>query len=157
MLWWAQLPPFLYWVFLAVFQVLDRRFPVLHFYGNVCNWSPKKIWPRMDWFWVFMENGFFRWLHISMDWNLEDSRLYYSSLTPSFFSMFSFMGNLVCSLKMLVIFSHRNLQYRLINYSNAMQLYFLPLFVFQPIFLLSSGKTLWLLLKIINSVFQVSC
>ena len=39
--------------FSAVFQVLDWSFLVLQFYGNVCNWIPKKIWPRMDWFWGF--------------------------------------------------------------------------------------------------------
>ena len=54
--------------FSAVFQVLDWSFFVLHFYGNVCNWMPKVIWPRMDWFWGFLlENFFFRWLHICMD------------------------------------------------------------------------------------------
>ena len=43
--------------FSAVFQVLDWSFVVLHFYGNVCNWIPKVIWPRMDWFWdFFLEN-----------------------------------------------------------------------------------------------------
>ena len=41
-----------YWneFFSAVFQVLDWSFLVLHFDGNVCNWIPKVIWPRMDWF-----------------------------------------------------------------------------------------------------------
>ena len=59
-----------YWneFFSAVFQVLDWSFLVLHFYGNVCNWIPKVIWPRMDWFWGFLlEHGFFRWLHNCMD------------------------------------------------------------------------------------------
>ena len=36
------------------------------------------------------------------------------------FSMFSLRGILVCFLKMLVIFSHRVLQYRLISFRNAM-------------------------------------
>ena len=59
--------------FSAVFQVLDWSFLVLHFDGNVCNWIPKVIWPRMDWFWGFLlENGFFRWLNICMDWNLQE-------------------------------------------------------------------------------------
>ena len=59
--------------FSAVFQVLDWNFLVLHFDGNVCNWIPKVIWPRMDWFWGFLlENGFFRWLHICIDWNLQN-------------------------------------------------------------------------------------
>ena len=51
-----------YWneLFSAVFQVLDWRFLVLHFDWNVCNWIPKVIWPRMNWFWGFLlENGFF--------------------------------------------------------------------------------------------------
>ena len=54
--------------FLAVFQVLDWSFFVLHFYGNVCNWIPKLIWPRTDWFWGFsLEKGFFRRLHVLID------------------------------------------------------------------------------------------
>ena len=58
--------------FSAVFQVLDWSFLVLHFDGNVCNWIPKVIWPRIDWFWGFLlENGFFRRLHICIDWNLQ--------------------------------------------------------------------------------------
>ena len=44
-----------YWIefFSAVFQVLDWSFLVLHFYGNVCNWIPKVIWPPMDWLWGY--------------------------------------------------------------------------------------------------------
>ena len=63
-----------YWneFFAALFQVLDWSFLVLHFDWNVCNWIPKVIWPRMDWFWGFLlENGFFRWLHICIDWNFS--------------------------------------------------------------------------------------
>ena len=37
----------------VVFSVLDWSFLLLHFDGNVCNWIPKVIWPRMDWVWVF--------------------------------------------------------------------------------------------------------
>ena len=59
--------------FSAVFQVLDWSFLVLHFDENVCKWIPKVIWPRTDCFWGFsLENGFFRWLHICMDWNLKE-------------------------------------------------------------------------------------
>ena len=39
--------------FSPAFQVLDGSFLVFHFDGNVCNWIPKAIWPRMDWFWFF--------------------------------------------------------------------------------------------------------
>ena len=77
-----------YWneFFSAVFQVLHWSFLVLHFDGNVCIWIPKVIWPRMDWFWGFLlENGFFRWLHISMDWNLQEMFNCYSILTTSIF------------------------------------------------------------------------
>ena len=73
------------------------------------------------------------------------------------FSMFSLRGFLVCSLKMLVLFSHMILWYRLKSLRKAMQLYLLSLFVFEPIFLGSSGKCLWLLLKTIESVFRVLC
>ena len=80
-----------YWneFFAAVFQVLDWSFLVLHFEGNVCNWIPKMIWPRMDWFWVFLlGNGFFRWLHICMDWNLQELLNFFSFLTTSNFFNF---------------------------------------------------------------------
>ena len=81
-----------YWneFFSAVFQVLDWSFLVFHFDGNVCNWIPKVIWPRMDWFWGFLlENGFFRWLRICMDWNLQELLNCYSFLTTwNFFDVF---------------------------------------------------------------------
>ena len=73
-----------YWneFFSAVFHVLDWSCLVLHFDGNVCNWIPKAIWPLMGWFWGFLlENGFFRWLHICMDWNLLELLSCYSFLT----------------------------------------------------------------------------
>ena len=92
-----------YWneFFSAVFEVLDWSFLVLHFWGNVCNWIPKAIWPRMDWFWGFLlKNGFFCWLNICMDWNLQEMLNCFSFLTTSiFFSIFSSRGILVCSLK----------------------------------------------------------
>ena len=84
-----------YWneFFSAVFQVLDWSFLVLHFYGNVCNWIPKVIWPRMDWFWGFLlENGFFRWLHICVEWNLQEMLNCYSFLTTSNFFDVQFEG-----------------------------------------------------------------
>ena len=96
-----------YWneFFSAVFQVLDWSFLVLHFDGNVCNWIPKVNWLRMDWFWSFLlENGFFRWLHICMDWNLQELLNCYSFLTTWIFLLFSLRGILICSLKMLVLF-----------------------------------------------------
>ena len=54
--------------FSAVFHVSDWSFLLLHFDGNVCNWIPKVIWPRMDWFWGFLlEKCFFRSPKICMD------------------------------------------------------------------------------------------
>ena len=106
--WWVQLPPLLEWVFSAVFQVLDWSLLVFNFYGNVCNWIPKVIWPRMDWFWGFLlKNGFFRWFHICMDWNLQQLLNCSFFWRHQFFSMFSLSGILVCSSKMLVLFSPR--------------------------------------------------
>ena len=68
----------------AVFQVLDWSFLVLHFDGNVCNWIPKLIWPSMNWFCGFLlENGFFRWPHICIDWNLQELLNCCSFLTTS--------------------------------------------------------------------------
>ena len=57
---------------LTVSKVLDRTFLVLHLDGNVCKWIHKVIRPWMNWFWVFLfKNGFFRWLLIVTDWNLQ--------------------------------------------------------------------------------------
>ena len=50
-------------------------------------------------------------------------------------SMFSLRGILVCSLKMLLLFSRRILYYRLVTFKNANQLYFLS-FVFSSLFFL---------------------
>ena len=70
----------------AVFQVLDWSFLVLHFDGNVCNWIPKVIWPRMDWFWGFLlEKCFFRWLHICADRNMQELLNCFYLLTTSIF------------------------------------------------------------------------
>ena len=78
--------------FSAVFQVLDWSFLLL-FDGNVCNWIPKVIWPRMDWFWGFLvKNGFFRWPTICMDWNLHELLNCYSFLTTSIFFDVLFEG-----------------------------------------------------------------
>ena len=100
-----------YWneFFSAVFHVLDWSFLVLHFDWNVCNWIPKVIWPRVDWFWGFLlENGFFRWLHMCLHWHLQEWLNCCSFLTSSvFFSKFRLRGILSCSLKMLLLFSHR--------------------------------------------------
>ena len=72
--------------FSAVSQVLDRSFLVLHFDGNVCNWIPETIWPRMVWFWGFLlGNGFLRWLHMCTDWNLHELLCYFMFLTTSSF------------------------------------------------------------------------
>ena len=72
--------------FSTLFHVLDWSFLVLHFDGNVCNWIPKVVWPRMDWFWVFLlENGFFHWLHICIDWIMQEMFNCCSILTTSIF------------------------------------------------------------------------
>ena len=72
--------------FSAVFHVLEWSILLLHFDGNVCNWFPKVIWPRMDWFWgVLLGNRFSRRLHICMDWNLQEMLNCYSILTTSIF------------------------------------------------------------------------
>ena len=66
--------------------------------------------------------------------------------------MFSFRGFLVCSLKMLLLLSHRILLYRLISFRKAMQLYFLCFCVFQLLFLGSSGTK-----SLITSENQTVC
>ena len=98
-----------YWkeFFSAVFHVLDWSFLVLHLDRNVCNYIPKVISARMDWFWVFLlENRCFHWINICMDWNLQELLNCCFFWRHQFFSMLSLRGILVCSLKMLVLFSH---------------------------------------------------
>ena len=98
-----------YWneFFSPIFQVLDWRFLVLHFDGNMCNWIPKVIWPRMDWIWFFLlENGFcvdfiYVWTEICKRYSIVI--LFWRH---QFFSMFRLRVILVCSLKMLSLFSH---------------------------------------------------
>ena len=99
-----------YWneFFSAVFHVLDWSFLVLHFDRNVCNWIPKVISPRMDWFW-----GFFCWkmaafVDLKSVWTETCKKCSIVFFwRHQFFSMFILRGILVCSLKMLVLFSHR--------------------------------------------------
>ena len=93
----------------AAFQVLDWSFLVLHFYGNVCNWIPKVIWPRMDWYF-----GVFCWKMASLVdflsvWTkiCKNCSIVILFWRHQFFSMFSLRGILVCSSKMLVLLSHR--------------------------------------------------
>ena len=94
--------------FSPMIQVLDGCFLVLHFDGNVCKWIPKVIWPQMDSFWIFFsKNGVFCWLHICFDWNLQELFNCLSFLRTSKVFDLSFQRYLVCSLKMLVLFSHR--------------------------------------------------
>ena len=94
--------------FSAVFQALDWTFLVLHFYGNVCNWIPKVIWPRMDWFWGFCWKmaSFVDFISVwtKICTNCSIVILFWRH---QIFSMFSLRGILVCSLKMLVLLSHR--------------------------------------------------
>ena len=72
--------------FSSMLRVLDWSFLLLHFDGNVGNWIPKVIWPRMDWFrGVLLQNGFCRRLHICMDWNLQELHNCCSFLTTSNF------------------------------------------------------------------------
>ena len=42
--------------FKPVYQVLDWSFLVLQYYGNVCSWNPKVIWPPLGYFGIFCWN-----------------------------------------------------------------------------------------------------
>ena len=150
----------------AVFQVSDWSFLVLNSNGNVCHWIPKVIWPRMDRFWVSCSKMapflFFvqKWI-ISFTSNLyvlKSARIAHLLffLMTSRFSTFTLRGILVCSLKMLVPFNQRIFYFRLVRFSEAMQRYFPYFRLFHFLcFLGSIGKTLWLLLKTIESIFNL--
>ena len=85
------------------------KFFVFQCHGNVCNWIPKVIWPRMGWFRNFSLEYSFFWIHICMDWNLHELLKLAPFWRHRIFSIVSSRGILVCSLKLLVIFSRRNL------------------------------------------------
>ena len=77
----------------AVFQVLDWKFLLLHFEGNVCNWIPKVNWPWMKWFRVFLlQNGLFDWLHISIESNLQELLFFHLFCRHQNLFMFRLMG-----------------------------------------------------------------
>ena len=61
-----------------MFQVSDWSVLVLHFYGNVWNWIPKVIWPRKVILGSFVGKRLLRWLHICMDWILQQSFNFFS-------------------------------------------------------------------------------
>ena len=94
--------------FSAAFQVLDWSLLVLHFGGNVCNWIPKVIWTRMDWFWAFCWK-MASFVDFTSVWTeiFKRCSIFISLKRYQFFSMFRLMGILVCSLKTFLIFSHR--------------------------------------------------
>ena len=92
--------------FSALLRVLGWSFLLLHFDGNVCNWIPKVIWPRMDWFWFFFVG---KWLLSSILYlyevnSLRDAQLLFYFDKVNFFSVFRVTGILVCSSKMLFLF-----------------------------------------------------
>ena len=84
------------------------KFLVLHSDRNVCNWIPKVIWPRTVWFWGFcwkmasLVDLISVWIEICR--NCSIVILFWRH---EIFSMFSLRDFLVCSLKILLLFSHR--------------------------------------------------
>ena len=145
------------WVFLAIFHVLDWNFPVLNFYGNLCNWIPKLIWPRCDWFWVFCWKSassvdfLSKWTEI-----FKKCSIVFPFWRHQIFSMFSLRCILVCSLKILVLFSHRVLYYWLLSFRKAIKLYFLSFSVFQSFFFEVVAKLFDYFWKP-NSLFSENC
>ena len=123
------------WVFLAIIHVLYWSFLVLNFYGNLCNWIPKLIWPRCDWLWVFCWKSASSVDFLS-EWTeiFKNCSIVFPFWRYQIFSMFSLRGILVCSLKMLVLFSQRILYYCLLSFRKPMKIDFLSFSVFHSIF-----------------------
>ena len=94
--------------FSAVFQVSVWSFLVLNFNGNVCNWIPEVIWPRMGRFTVFCSKmaSFVDFISVWTE-TCKDCSIVIRFWRHRIFSMFSLRGILVCSLKMLVLFCRR--------------------------------------------------
>ena len=79
------------------------------FNGNVCNWLPKLIWPRMHCFWSFL-TGICLVSSFPYRQGLKSARIaqvFFFFLRHQIFSIVSLMGILVCSLNVPVLFSHR--------------------------------------------------
>ena len=112
-------------LFASVGRVLCWSFLVLHFYWNVCNWVPKLIWTRRDWFWSF-----------SFGMCSVSPSSYPHGLKPAIivqlcfirwhqvFSMNILRYILICSSMVPVTFSHEIIQNPLVSFINAIQLYF---------------------------------
>ena len=99
-----------YWneFFSAVFHVLDWSFLVLHFDRNV--WIGLQKWFHHEW----IDFGVFCWKLAAFNdlisvWTetCTNCSIVVLFWRHQFFSMFNLRGILVCSLKMLVLFSHR--------------------------------------------------
>ena len=90
--------------FSAVFQVLNRSFLVLHNDGNVCNWIPEVVWPRMGWFWGFCCElpSFVDFISARTD-ICTNCSVVFRFWRHQIFSMFSLRGIMVCFLKMLIL------------------------------------------------------
>ena len=115
------------WVFPTRFQVLDWKFFVLYFDGNVCNWIPKVICPWMYRFLslkVFVEKYLFRWPHICTDWKLLElfNCFFFLTTSNSFDVYFERCSGLF--LKNAWTFKSLDFVYKIFSLSNAKQLYF---------------------------------
>ena len=132
----------------AVFQILEEVF-------SYCILTEMFLIGFQKWFdheWIdflifSFKNGFFCWPHIYYDWNLKELLNCYSFWWLRILSMFKLRGNLVCSLKLLVLLSYRTLQFDW--EAIGMQCNFtFCLFVSTRLFFPgSTGKTISLLLK----------
>ena len=99
-----------YWneFFSAVFHVLHWTFLVLHFSRKRLQLESKSDLTTNGLIFGFLSDyASFRRLHICMDWNLHELLICYFFWRHQIFSMFRLRGILVCSLKMLVLFSHK--------------------------------------------------
>ena len=100
-----------YWneFFGTVFRVLDWSFLVLHFDGNGCNWIGFQKWFDHEW----IDFGVFCWEMASLVnfisvWTeiCKNCSIVVLFWRNQFYSMLSLRSILVCSSKMLVLFSH---------------------------------------------------
>ena len=88
-----------------IFPVLAWSFLALQCHGNVCNWNPKLIWPRLRFFWSFLlEYASFRRFHFCIDWNLHELLSGYFFWRDQSISIVSLRSILVCFLQMIVRF-----------------------------------------------------
>ena len=108
--WWVWLIPLKEWVFSSFVSDFWLKFLRIALWRKRLQLSSENHFTENGLILGFLfANGFFGWFEIFMGWNLQELLNCYSIGWHRHFSMFTWRGILVCSIKMLVPLNQRNL------------------------------------------------